>query len=83
MADFVQVSLDLGHEYATLGKTERAANIYASVRQCISKSNVADELRVLYFLRYSELLGTIGNVLKGLALCKPNASITLNILLVA
>ncbi|KAH8099548.1 peptidase family C50-domain-containing protein [Cristinia sonorae] len=63
--DFVQVSLDLGHEYAQLGKVERAANVYASVRHCINTAAVADELRALYYLRYAELLGTIGNVLKG------------------
>lgn len=65
LADFIQVSLDLGHEYAGLGKTERAANIYASVRHCLNSSAVPDELRAIYFLRYAELLGTIGNVLKG------------------
>ena len=64
-ADFLQASLDLGHEYARLGKSERAAQIYASVRHCISNSIVPDELKALYFLRYAELLGAIGNILKG------------------
>lgn len=63
--DFLRASLDLGHEYARLGKSERAAQIYASIRHCISNSIVPDELKALYFLRYAELLGTIGNVLKG------------------
>ncbi|TCD70963.1 hypothetical protein EIP91_000870 [Steccherinum ochraceum] len=62
--DFVQISLDLGHEYAMLGKTERAANIYASVRHHLT-TDIPDELKALYYLRYAELLGTIGNVLKG------------------
>ena len=64
-AEFIRASLDLGHEYTKLGKTERAANIYASVRTHMNHSVVSDELRVLYFLRYAELLGTLGNVLKG------------------
>ncbi|KAK7685385.1 hypothetical protein QCA50_011248 [Cerrena zonata] len=63
--DYVQASIDLAHEYVNLGKTQRAANIYAYVYNVAKNAFIREETRVLYYLRYAELFGTVGNVLKG------------------
>lgn len=62
--EYVQVSVDLAHEYVLLGKTERAANIYGHALGTVNNANIADEVKILFYLRYSELLGATGNVSK-------------------
>lgn len=64
-SDYVQASMDLATEYVKLGKTQRAANIYAHVYNVAKNAYVREETRVLYYLRYAELFATMGNVLKG------------------
>lgn len=64
ISEFVQVSIDLAHEYVLLGKTERAANVYNRASNVVKTFKVSDETRVLFYLRYAELLGTTGNILK-------------------
>ena len=66
VVEYVQASIDLAAEYVKLGKTKRAANVYAHVYNTAKNSFIRDETKVLYYLRYAELFGTVGNVLKGL-----------------
>ena len=64
--EYVQASIDLAAEYVKLGKTKRAENVYAHVYNTAKNAFIRDETKVLYYLRYAELFGTVGNVLKGL-----------------
>ncbi|CAL1698705.1 unnamed protein product [Somion occarium] len=62
--DHVRASIDLAHEYVKLGKTQRAANVYSHVYNVAKNALIRNETRILYYLRYAELFGTVGNVLK-------------------
>ncbi|KAL4242854.1 hypothetical protein ABKN59_011524 [Abortiporus biennis] len=62
---FIQVSIDLASEYVKLGKTERASSIYNHALPTVKNAiGMTEETIVVYYLRFSELLGTVGNVSK-------------------
>ena len=64
LTDYVKFSSELAHEYVNLGKTGKAASIYAHTWTAINNLRVSEETRVLFLLRYSESLISTGNILK-------------------
>ena len=61
-AEYVKASVELAHELAQLGKFERAASLYSSLRMK-EFANVAS-YKVLLDLRFAEVMAISGNTTK-------------------
>ncbi|KAI0075567.1 hypothetical protein K474DRAFT_1599575 [Panus rudis PR-1116 ss-1] len=73
--EYVQAAINLAHEYVKLGKMQRAGNLYAHLLNAVRNPGVTNETRILYYLRYAELLGATGNILKGSSIyCEAHAA---------
>jgi separase len=62
--DYVQISIDLAHEYVKLGRMERASLVYGQTISTARNSQISEETRVFLFLRFAESSAIIGNVLQ-------------------
>ncbi|KAG1731550.1 peptidase family C50-domain-containing protein [Suillus lakei] len=60
---YIMICVDLASEYVKLGKTKRANSIFARSSVTLKSSDVSDEVRISYLLRYAEILALGNNVL--------------------
>ncbi|KAG2136721.1 peptidase family C50-domain-containing protein [Suillus clintonianus] len=60
---YIIICVDLASEYVKLGKTKRANSIFARSSAVMKSSDVSDEVRISYLLRYAEILALGNNVL--------------------
>lgn len=60
--DFVQLSVQLAHEYAKLGKLREAAGVYKRSLNPTQIQTVSSDTRVVLLLRHAESLTKIGDV---------------------
>lgn len=62
VSDYIKACIDLAHEYVKLGRTERAGGLYNHAVGLVKQPTAGDQLRILFFLRYTESLALTGNV---------------------
>lgn len=60
--DYIKACIDLAHEYVKLGRTEKAGGLYNHAVGLVNQPTAGDQLRILFFLRYTESLALTGNV---------------------
>ncbi|KAG2038447.1 peptidase family C50-domain-containing protein [Suillus americanus] len=60
---YVIICVDLASEYVKLGKPKRANSIFARSSAVLKSSDVSDEVRISYLLRYAEILALGNNIL--------------------
>ncbi|KAG2081359.1 peptidase family C50-domain-containing protein [Suillus cothurnatus] len=60
---YIIFCVDLASEYIKLGKTKRANSIFARSSAVLKSSDVSDEVRISYLLRYAEILAFGNNIL--------------------
>ncbi|ETW77792.1 hypothetical protein HETIRDRAFT_245334, partial [Heterobasidion irregulare TC 32-1] len=63
---YIKASIDLAHEYVKLGKTAKAGVIYSNALSSVRRQSTSDEVRILFFLRFSESLAVTGNVVQSI-----------------
>ncbi|KAG1861269.1 peptidase family C50-domain-containing protein [Suillus subluteus] len=61
---YITVCVDLASEYVKLGRTKRANSIFARSSAVLKSSDVFDEVRISYLLRYAEILALGNNILE-------------------
>ncbi|KDR77139.1 hypothetical protein GALMADRAFT_66375 [Galerina marginata CBS 339.88] len=61
---YVLASLDLAHEYVTLGKLKRAASIFNPALEVVRSGQASDEVAVRFLLRFAESLAAVEDVPK-------------------
>ncbi|KAI0298727.1 peptidase family C50-domain-containing protein [Multifurca ochricompacta] len=66
--DFVQLSIQLAHEYVKFGKLREAGGVYKRSLNSTQIQTVSTETRILLHLRHAESLTKIGDVNQGIAL---------------
>lgn len=66
--EFVQLSIQLAHEYVKLGKLRDAGVVYKRSLSSTHVQTVSNETRVVLLLRHAESLIKIGDVNQGIAL---------------
>ena len=64
ISDYIKASIDLAHEYVKLGKTAKAGVIYSNALSSVRRQSTSNEVRILFFLRFSESLAVTGNVVQ-------------------
>ncbi|KAG1823730.1 peptidase family C50-domain-containing protein [Suillus subaureus] len=60
---YIIICADLASEYVKLGKSKRANSIFARSSAVLKSSDVSDEVRISYLLRYAEILALGNNIL--------------------
>lgn len=60
--EYIKACIDLAHEYVKLGKADKAGALYNHALSLIRQPIASDEIRILFFLRYTESLALTGNV---------------------
>jgi separase len=63
--EFVQLSIQLAHEYVKLGKLRDAGGVYKRSLSSTHIQTVSNETRVVLLLRHAESLIKIGDVNQG------------------
>ena len=63
--EFVQLSVQLAHEYVKLGKLRDAGTVYKRSLSSTHVQTVSNETRVVLLLRHAESLIKIGDVNQG------------------
>ncbi|KAF9479762.1 cysteine peptidase C50 [Pholiota conissans] len=61
---FVIASLDLAHEYATLGRLKRATSIFTQALEIVRSRQTSEEIGVRFLLRFAESLALLEDVPK-------------------
>jgi len=61
---YVIASLELAHEYVTLGKMKRAITIFNQALEIVRRGEVSDEVAVRFLLRFAESLAVVEDVPK-------------------
>jgi separase len=67
--DFVQLSVQLAHEYVKLGKLREARGVYKRSLNPTQIQTVSSDIRVVLLLRHAESLTKIGDVDQRLFIC--------------
>jgi separase len=67
--DFVQLSVQLAHEYVKLGKLREAGSVYKRSLSPIQIQTVSSDTRVVLLLRHAESLTRIGDIGQRLFIC--------------
>ena len=67
--DFVQLSIQLAHEYVKLGKLREAGVVYKRSLSPIQIQSVSSDTRVVLLLRHAESLTRIGDIGQRLFIC--------------
>ena len=60
--DFVQLSVQLAHEYVKLGKLKEAGSVYKHSLSPMQTQTVSSDTRVVLLLRHAESLTRIGDI---------------------
>jgi separase len=60
--EFVQLSIQLAHEYVQLGKLREAKRVYTRSLDPTQTQAISSETRVVLLLRHAESLAKIGDV---------------------
>jgi separase len=61
---YVNASLELAHEYVTLGKLKRAITIFNQALEIVRGGGVSDDVAVRFLLRFAESLAVLEDVSK-------------------
>ena len=67
--DFVQLSVQLAHEYVKLGKLREASDVYKRSLSPLQIRTVSSDTRVVLLLRHAESLTKIGDIGQRLFIC--------------
>jgi separase len=67
--DFIQLSVQLAHEYVKLGKLREAGSVYKRSLSPMQIQTVSSDTRVVLLLRHAESLTRIGDIGQRLFIC--------------
>jgi len=62
LAGYIVASLDLAHEYVTLGKLKRAASIFKPALEVVREHTASLDVSVRLLLRFAETLAILEDV---------------------
>ncbi|CAA7261156.1 unnamed protein product [Cyclocybe aegerita] len=64
---YITASIELAHEYVTLGKLKRAASIFNQALEVVRSGQASPDVSVRFLLRFAESLALVDDVPKSLA----------------